>query len=153
MQPFFSKRRNSLIIPEVEFQYGNYVFKVSLGRTWRRIVIPAKMDFDTFSSSILDAFDFDDDHMYMFSYRNRFGVIENLHHPYMEDSPYASEILIGELSLKPGKVIDYLFDFGDNWDFDVKLERIDPADKKIKGPVLLESHGEAPEQYPDWDEF
>ncbi len=111
------------------------------------------MDFDSFSSCILDAFDFDDDHLYMFSYRNRFGMLENLNHPYMEEPPDASKVLIGELSLKPGAAMNFLFDFGDNWKFDVKLERIDPADKKIKGPVVLESHGEAPDQYSDWDDF
>jgi hypothetical protein len=153
LQPFFSKRRNRLIIPQVEFQDGIYVFKVSLGNTWRRIVIPAKMDFDTLSTCILDAFDFDDDHLYMFSYRNQFGLLERLHHPYIEEPPYASEVLIGETSLNPGASMRYLYDFGDNWEFDVKLERIDPADKKIKGPVLIESHGEAPDQYPDWDEY
>jgi hypothetical protein len=153
LQPFFPKRRNSLIIPEAEFQDGIHVFKVSLGSTWRRIVMPAKMDFDTFSSCILEAFDFDHDHLYMFSYVNRFGILEHLNDPYGDEPPYASEVLIGELSLKPGEVISYLFDFGDNWEFDVKLERIDPADKKIKGPVMLESYGEAPDQYPDWDEY
>ena len=47
----------------------------------------------------------------------------------------------------------YLYDFGDNWRFDVKLERIEPVDEKIKGSVLLESHGESPEQYAAWNEY
>jgi len=111
------------------------------------------MVLDTFSSSILDAFDFDYDHLYIFSYRNRFGMLERIHHPYTDEPPYASEVLIGELSLKPGAAMRYLYDFGDNWEFDVKLERIDPVDEKIKGPVMLESHGEAPDQYPEWDEY
>ena len=46
----------------------------------------------------------------------------------------------------------YLYDFGDQWEFDVKLERIDPVNRKIKKPVILETHGEAPEQYPMSDE-
>jgi len=153
LQPFFPKRRNRLVIPEAEFQDGIHVFKVSLGRIWRRIAIPAKMVLDTFSSSILDAFDFDYDHLYMFSYRNRFGMLEHINHPYADEPPYASEVLIGELSLKPGTAMRYLYDFGDNWEFAVKLECIDPADETIKGPVMLESHGEAPEQYPEWDEY
>ncbi len=47
----------------------------------------------------------------------------------------------------------YTFDFGDNWEFDVKLERVEPAPgKKAKLPRVLETHGKAPEQYPysDW---
>ena len=97
---------------------------------------------------------FDDDPLYMFSsYRNRFAMLERFIHPYMDEPPYASEAIIGELSLKLGAAMTYLYDFGDNWQFDVVLERIDPADKKIKGPVLLAFHGEAPDQYPDGDDY
>ena len=45
-----------------------------------------------------------------------------------------------------------LYDFGDNWQFTVKLERIEPPGAKAKGPRILESHGKAPSQYPDWEE-
>jgi hypothetical protein len=43
-----------------------------------------------------------------------------------------------------------LYDFGDSWKFSVKLERIEP-EERLKEPRVLESHGEAPEQYPSWD--
>ena len=153
LQPFFPEWRKSLIIPEPEFHDGIYVFKVSLGRSWRRIAIPAQLDLDMLSVSILNAFDFDHDHLYMFSHKNRFGALERIHHPYSEEPPCASEVIIGELSLRPGNAMRYLYDFGDNWRFDVKLERIEPVDEKIKGSVLLESHGESPEQYAAWNEY
>ena len=153
MQPFFPEWRKNLIIPEPEIQSGIYVFKVSLGRIWRRIAIPAQLDLDTLSNSILNAFDFDHDHLYRFSHKNRFGMLEQIHHPYMDEPLYASEVLIGELSLRPGSAMKYLYDFGDNWQFDVKLERIEPVDEKINDPVLLASHGKAPEQYFGWDEY
>ena len=63
LQPFFPEWRKGLIIPEPEFQDGIYIFKVSLGRSWRRIAIPAQLDLDTLSVSILNAFDFDHDHL------------------------------------------------------------------------------------------
>ena len=40
----------------------------------------------------------------------------------------------------------YVFDFGDWWEFDVTLERVDPG-MAIEKPVVLEKHGEPPEQY------
>jgi hypothetical protein len=152
-QPFFPEWRKNLIIPESEFQDGIYVFKVSLGSSWRRIAIPAQRDLDTLSISILSAFDFDHDHLYMFSHKNRFGMLERIYHPYKDEPPYANEVIIGELSLNTGNTMRYLYDFGDNWQFDVKLERIEPVDDKIKDPVLLESHGKSPEQYASWDEY
>ena len=45
----------------------------------------------------------------------------------------------------------YLFDFGDRWEFDVTLEQIDPS-MVVEKPVILEIHGEPPEQYPRWDD-
>jgi hypothetical protein len=88
-----------------------------------------------------------------FPHKNRFGVLERIHHPYMDEPPCASEVLIEELSLRPANAMRYLYDFGDNWQFDVKLERIDSVDEKIKNPVLLASHGESPDQYAAWDEY
>jgi hypothetical protein len=46
----------------------------------------------------------------------------------------------------------YLYDFGDQWEFDVTLERVDPADAAARDAVILDGRGEAPDQYPSWDE-
>jgi hypothetical protein len=43
----------------------------------------------------------------------------------------------------------YLFDFGDQWEFDVTLEQVN-RDMVVKEPVIIETHGEPPEQYPQW---
>lgn len=59
---------------------------------------------------------------------------------------------IAELPVLLGQSITLVYDFGDNWRFDVKLEAIEPPGAKIKTPMILEEHGRAPEQYPNWDE-
>lgn len=151
IQPFFPEWHKNLIIPKPQFQDGIYIFKVSLGNIWRRIAIPGKKNFDSLSAGILNSVDFDFDHLYEFKYKNRFGLATHINHPSIEESPWADEVLIGEVGLTPNKTITYLYDFGDNWEFDVTLERIDPLDPKIKKPVVLEAHGEAPEQYSGWD--
>jgi hypothetical protein len=43
----------------------------------------------------------------------------------------------------------YVFDFGDWWEFEVTLERVDPPKASMRVPVLLDGRGHAPEQYPD----
>ena len=35
----------------------------------------------------------------------------------------------------------YVFDFGDNWQFKVELESIDPPNRTMKHPKIIESHG------------
>jgi len=46
--------------------------------------------------------------------------------------------------------MELTYDFGDNWTFTVKLDRIEHPDAKLKAPRILESHGKAPDQYSDW---
>jgi Plasmid pRiA4b ORF-3-like protein len=153
LQPFFPEWRRNLELPEASFVDGLYVFKVSLGaKLWRRIAIPAALTLDDLSDAILRAFDFDDDHLYRFSYRDRFGRTIHIGHPFLEEPPSTDEVAVGELPLRPGASMEYLFDFGDQWLFDVNLERVDPPDARLRKPKLLEEHGKAPPQYPNLEE-
>ncbi len=155
LQPYLPAWQNNLVLPETEFQAGTYIFKVSLGRIWRRIAVHSGMVLDDLSDSILAAYDFDHDHLYCFEYKNRFGSTAKVNHPYEDEPPWTSEVKIGDIGLMPKDQMTYIFDFGDWWEFSVQLERIDPVDPKLKKPKLLESRGKAPEQYPDaeeWDE-
>ena len=150
LQPVFPAWQQNLHLPEPEFQSGTYIFKVSLGSVWRRIAIPGESTLDGLSYIILQAYNFDQDHLYKFTYKNRFGVPVDITHPYIEESPCSLDILIGDLQMKPGATMTYLYDFGDRWEFNVRLERIDPVDPKIRMPQIIEAHGKAPDQYMDW---
>jgi len=68
----------------------------------------------------------------------------------MEEALKTPEVLIGDLPLQPNATMAYLYDFGNNWEFQVTLERIDPPDDALKQPIILETQGKAPEQYPSW---
>ena len=151
LQPYFPKWKNDLSVPGQAFREGTYIFKVSLGPIWRRIAISANQTLDALASIILKAVEFGHDHLYRFSYQNRFGALESVNHPYMDEGPWTSEVLLGDVPLRIGQTMTYLFDFGDQWEFDVTLEQIDPA-MVVEGPVILETHGEPPEQYPRWDD-
>jgi hypothetical protein len=57
------------------------------------------------------------------------------------------------LGLKPRQEFMYLFDYGDEWRFKVRVHAINEnADPDAEYPRLVEAVGEAPEQYPAWDE-
>lgn len=149
LQPYFPKWKNNLSVPGQTFREGTYIFKVSLGPIWRRIAISANQTLDALASIILNSVEFGHDHLYRFSYQNRFGALESVNHPYMDEGPWTSEVLLGNVPLRVGQTMTYLFDFGDQWEFDVTLEQIDPA-MVVEEPVILETHGESPEQYPRW---
>ena len=155
LKPYFPELQHNLIPAESTFQDGTYIFKVSLGKIWRRIAMDAKQSLDVLASVILESVDFDEDHLYEFSYRNRFGTLQKIYHNYMEEEPLlASEVRVGDLSLSIGQNMIFLFDFGDNWEFDLVLEAVKP-DHLVQKVKILEAHGEAPEQYPyeDFDDF
>ena len=151
LQPYFPAWRNTLTFPESAFRAGTCTFKVSLGRVWRRITIDASESLDRLASIILDAFEFDSDHLYEFSYKNRYGLVEKIVHPYIEEGLFTSEVAIGDVPLPIGQTMTFLFDFGDNWRFAVTLEGVD-TDKVTPKPRILEKQGKSPEQYPHWDE-
>ena len=151
LQPYFPDWKNNLSFPERAFREGTYVFRVSLWQEiWRQIAIPAKLTLDDLAYTILNAYEFDHDHLWRFSYRGRSGLWKHVNHSYMDEGPWTDEVRIGDVPLRVGQTMIYLFDFGDQWEFDVTLERIDPPDASVQAPIVLGARGEAPEQYQTW---
>jgi hypothetical protein len=152
-QPYFPEWRENLEFPEPEWREGTFIFRVSLGRgAWRRIAMPSDETLDDLVGWILRSVDFDSDHLYEFNYRDRSGASVSVSYPDSDRSPWTDEVQIGELPLDPGQSMEFHYDFGDDWRFDVKLERIEPPGAEITAPGILERHGESPKQYPysDW---
>ena len=52
-----------------------------------------------------------------------------------------------------GRSLVFLFDYGDDWKFRVKLRAKGLKLAKARYPRVVASHGEAPKQYPDPDEI
>lgn len=156
LQPYFPEWQQNLADPEgSEHQTGTYIFKVSLDKSWRRISISSESSLATFAALILQSVNFDSDHLDMFEFKDRIGRTIEIHHPAndWQCGPYTDQVTIGDLPLKPGMTMTYLFDFGDNWEFDVLLETIEPGKPKRNSNQILERHGKAPEQYPDYDDY
>jgi hypothetical protein len=146
---------NSLLFPPPPkiSKKAVYEFKVQLGRGCYRVIACAgKHTFEKLHLAIQKAFAFDNDHLYSFFLDGRSWSRHAVNHPYSEEPPYADEVLIGQVGLRERQSILYLFDFGDSWEFQVTVTSIYDADSPLKRPVILKAVGEAPEQYPDWDE-
>jgi hypothetical protein len=152
-QPFFPEWRENLEIPQSERRDGTFIFRVSLSKSlWRLIAIPADQTLDDLLHWVLRSVNFDTDHLYSFTYINRMGIAVRVNDPISGDAPTTDEVQLGELPLEPGQTMDLLYDYGDNWEFTIKLERVEPPGTKIKAPRIIESHGKAPKQYGDWDD-
>ncbi|MDJ0591047.1 MAG: plasmid pRiA4b ORF-3 family protein [Pleurocapsa sp. MO_226.B13] len=151
-QTYFPEWENTLTIPEFESGSGVYTFKVYLGKIWRRIAISSQMTLEEFSSLILQSVNFDSDHLDMFRYKNQIGRTVEISHPYADGSPSTHEVCIGDLPLREGTSMTYIFDFGDWWEFKIQLEKIDTNDLRTDYGAIVESRGSAPPQYPNWED-
>lgn len=131
----------------------SYVISVSLGTgCYRHIQISASATLYRLHQAILNAFEFEDDHMHAFFMDNKRWSQWDC---YVSSKSEATDRLTKRYSLQKagvakGKRFLYLFDFGDEWVFQCKVLR--EIDEKTDIPGVIRSVGEAPKQYPDYDE-
>ena len=86
---------------------------------------------------------------YDFCYRDQRGKSRVYNHPYTDEGPFTTEIAVGEIELALKDKMRFTFDYGDYWQFDVRLERVEAEQGRLDQPKVIESAGKAPEQYPN----
>jgi hypothetical protein len=103
------------------------------------------------------AFGWADPHLYSFWLSGKFwdGRETEYTAPFeideMGKEKRSARVAIGELGLRKGKTIAYLFDFGDEWRLPLKVvDRWEVGDDSY--PMLVEAEGVPPPQYPDYPE-
>lgn len=142
-------------------QAETFVFRASLEpQIYRDIEIAETGALYALAQAVVSSFDFDFDHAFGFYGRLKGNIF---------DSPVRYELFVdmgesegGARSVKKTSVAEafpsvgdrmrFLFDYGDEWLFLIELKTRQPKDPQVKLPRLLASVGEAPEQYPDFDE-
>ena len=133
--------------------------KVSI---YRDVEIEGSKSLYRLAEAILSAFGFDFDHA--------FGFYSGLTPATMMHTDPRYELFVdmgeadpGVLSVKKtkvgqafpdiGRTMLFLFDYGDEWHFQVRLEKTGKKTAKARYPRVVATHGEAPEQYPYPDDF
>lgn len=81
------------------------------------------------------------------------GLLSGIASPGAEMAGDVRTTTLESLELEAGQDFLYLFDYGDEWQFHVRVEAIDEtADADASYPRIVESAGEAPLQYSDWED-
>ena len=124
------------------------------GGVRRTIAVRADQKLTDLHAALQDAYDWADDHLYAFWLSGRFW--DRSSRAYMapfelEPGQRSAATRLSRLGLERGQKIAYLFDFGDEWRVTLKVSAIDAADDGPY-PRVLERRGEAPSQYPDYEE-
>ncbi len=129
---------------------GVYTFKVCLSKSkkiWRKISISHLHTLEDLHLAIIEAFSFDNDHLYAFfpkiTTRNPIFCPEADNN----EGPTTAEVTIEQLGLHQGQKIYYLYDFGDRWKFELLITNIvKDAPVPLKAEVT-EKKGISPKQY------
>lgn len=127
------------------------------GKVLRKIRLPGSKSLYNFAKVITKAFGFYFDHC--------FGYYDNFERYHDSKKAYELFVDIGEeassskikgvkktqicqVFQNPAEKMLFLFDYGDCWYFGIELKEINFIDKWNLDPIVLESVGEAPTQYP-----
>ena len=133
------------------------VLSVSVGTgCYRHIQISESVTLHNLSSAILNAFEFFDDHLHSFFMNNR---------AWDQDAEYtcpggdldedgvrgsSDKAKLSRFRLSKGDKFLYIFDFGDEWRFQIKVLRV--VNEPTETPVVLKSVGQVSQYGYDDDE-
>lgn len=127
-----------------------YQFKITVLETnppvWRRIQVPENYTFYDLHAAIQDAIGWLDYHLHMFDIEDasRSKGKTRIECPFCiedieeEEFLLTTEVPLKEFFRKSGDRALYTYDFGDDWELDVLLERILPREPKRKYPACLD---------------
>jgi hypothetical protein len=140
------------------------IFHVAFQRRrsiWREIEVRSHHSLYTLAESAVQTFGFDFDHPFGFypgSGRNRhkagpkYELFTDLGEPTSDDALGVETVNVDTAFPKVGTRMTLLFDYGDEWLFDVELIGVGRTEPRIRYPRLLRQRGDAPEQYPPLDD-
>ena len=125
-----------------------------LNDLWRDIELAEDQNLEDLHLAIQQAYGWYDDHLYSFYMSGKaWDSSSEIGCPWSDSRLHTHQVQVGLLELKEGQKFLYLFDYGDNHEFDVTLLNIDTEAKKGKYPKVVAKQGKSPPQYPDYDEM
>lgn len=131
-----------------------YQFKIVLKGTkppvWRRIQVPETYTFWDLHVAIQDAMGWEDYHLHEFELVNPLTGIKTAIGLPDEELGYDREILpgwkqkIADWFSFENRLADYRYDFGDNWEHIVELEKILPRENNVNYPRCVDGKRACP---------
>lgn len=108
-------------------------------KIWRRILVPSDLLLSDFHMVIQITMGWTNSHLHQFI-KNRTYYTVRMQDDFLwdeMDNVDYKKMKISDLLKKEKEKIVYVYDFGDNWEHDIILEKILPIDNNIKYPICL----------------
>jgi hypothetical protein len=133
-----------------------FTFRINhraLPEVWRDIELAEDQTLEDLHLAIQQAYQWRDDHLYSFFLSGEFwDQASEIGSPWSDTSLHTHQVQIVQLDLQLGQTFLYYFDYGDSHEFDVTLLSVNPAGTGRQYPKIVGQQGQAPPQYPDYDE-
>ena len=131
-------------------QYSMKVYPAGRGREiYRNIEICGHNTLNQLCRTILNAFDFIDEHLYEFCMDNRM-YSEDAYQSDPEGNEPSADITLDKIGLYKGQKFLLHYDFGDDWMFTIRVSKISEVQGSFE-PRVVKAKGNI-QQYPDWDD-
>jgi len=138
-----------------------HIFRASLkSKLYRDIEIDSTRSLSDLAEAIVVSFDFDFDQAFGF-----YSKLTDAYHQSPEqyelfadmdegssDAKSVQRTKVGQAFAKVGKKMLFVFDYGEEWRFQVELKALGEKAPKTRYPRMVAASGEAPPQYPEEDE-
>lgn len=132
----------------------SYVISVTVATgCYRHIQISSKATLFQLHETIIDAFEFFDDHAHAFFMDNVAWSDRSAYYSDVieDEEAYTKDYRLEDLDFAVNMKFKYIFDFGDEWVFQCRILKI--LEEKTEEPKMVRSKGEAPSQYACADDF
>jgi hypothetical protein len=131
---------------------GAYALKVKFKydkRTYRTIELRSEETLEDLHDAIQSAWRWDSDHLYSFYMNGQRGDQRyEFVSPWDNEGPaWVDEAVLGELGLTLKHKFLYLFDYGDQHEFEIEVVGIREKAEPGTYPRVIDSNGKAPRQY------
>ena len=98
-------------------------------QVWRKVLVPAQITLDDLHDVIQEAMGWEDDHLHSFTTGRK---------------EHAGDRLLDEVLAKRSDQLRYTYDFGDDWDHDIRLEEVLRAEAGVTYPSCVAGEGACP---------
>ena len=109
---------------------------------WRRVVVSAKISFARLHKVIQFAMGWEDCHLHQFAAGDvEYGPANaELGLKVLDERRYK----LADIGLTPGSGFFYQYDFGDNWEHNIRIERVLPPDSSLKHSICVAGENACP---------
>lgn len=114
-------------------QFKIQIKNVNNPTVWRRVIIPKHFNFAQFHEVIVAAFGWGGYHLYEFSPGGigTYPVIGIPHDDYEDEMLDSKKMKVSKIFATPKQKFTYVYDFGDDWEHAITLEKITVESSKV----------------------